>query len=315
MRFNPGTVGTTLHFTSKIPADAAEALRARSGDHASFDLTPNWGEVPEITARSLARAGVPLPDHWDEGDVVIPINHGQAFYLGNIELGGGAASFSMKGVNLRTGRAETNGPVSDDPSQTYWAPGVPLPWIDGYVPSDGQAVRQFVPLKGEGEMGFDVARHVGISQSDRFIDAIRVRFFAPLEPKPTHTTRGGRLATLGSVALGSSTIDAPVFRGAARFAAPEVGMGAGARMRQVHEHNSKWKAGDFRTTPWFEAVFRMVWLDEWNELATLAGKQPLGTETIDSFAARQAEYESRVRQLLGIHPQVDTDVDLLPTAP
>jgi hypothetical protein len=325
-QFSPRPVGVTLHYTSRIPSDVGRIVEERGGQYAALELTPDWGQVREITVRTLRKSGVEMPGHWRDSDVIVPIIHGQAFYLGGLSLGGGAVSFSMKGVNLRTGRPETEGPLSDTPSQSYWAEGVYLPWIDGYVPSDGQAVRQFVPLRGEHEMSSDVARHVGISDQDRYIDAIRGRFFAPLEPMaPSYETRGGGL--LGGGLLGGGyessspqSYGLPSYttrggtKGITQPSAP-VGMGAGARMKQRHEHNPAVTAEDFMPQPWHEIVIRLVWIDDWNEYARQIGTAVVSDAQIRDLERRQHLYETDLRRRFGIYPQVDTDVNRFPTAP
>jgi len=319
-RYDIGTVGARFHFTSKIPADVARKLEEEGGGYAAFDLTPDWGYVPELSVRKLRQAGASVPTHWGDNDGVVPLVHGQAFYLGDIGLGGGAVSISMKGVNLRTGLPETEGPPSDDPSQNYWAPGVYLPWIDGYVPSDGQAVRQFVPLQGEAEMAADVARHVGISERDPFIDALRMRFFAPVEPKQASSYRdygyesveyesfGGGLegGLEGTLTLQSMPRSAAI---------ADVGMGAGARMKQRHEHNDQVKASDFCDASWLEIVFRLVWVSDWNVLAQVVGESVVSDERLAQLAKQQTQYETSLRRQFGIFQNVDTKVDTFPTAP
>jgi hypothetical protein len=322
-----GTYGFSLEFTSLIPPDAQKVLeekrKSRKGASevdqmvAAFGLTPMWGNVPSLLVADVREAGVETPLHWNDTDEIVPLIHNTAFFIKPQLPTGLAASYSMKGVNIRLGLPEKLG-LTDEPSQSYWSQYAP--WIDGYVPSHAEAVRQFRPLKGEAEMKFDVAAYVGVRPDNPLIDAICARFYLPRDRSKLRAAidySGGYYG--GPAVLGDEDVlyeAATSYKGAERaMSAPaEVGMGAGALMRQRHEDNPAVKASDFDSSPFDELVMRLVWQDDYNRYAREVGAKQVDLDLVKRLRKQQEDYEADVwRQLGGKGPR-QTNVDSLPGA-
>ena len=320
-KVNLGTVGFSLVWTAKLPPEAqavlAKKFRGREDDVASFGLTPSWGDVPSLRVADIRRAhGEGIPEHWLDSNEVYPIISGMAFYIVPVYSNGMAASFSMKGVNLRTGLPEEN-TLTDKPCQSYWSDEAP-PWIDGYVPSHGQAVRQFVPLRGEKAMQFDVSDAVGIAKDHPWKDGISAAFFMPRDLTKLETVRrnrteyeflGGESLSKGLKSYGGVT------RGATRSFRPEpeeVGMGAGALMRQQHPDNPMVSIKDFSSELLIRLTARLVCDDQFNVWARTCGERTIPTSQLREFEERQRAYEARIWQSLGGKPK-NTFVDDLPS--
>lgn len=320
MKVHLGTVGFDLQWTARLPPDAQEALEAmmkrkgKPADDASFGLTPSWGDVPFLKVKNLQRAGIAVPKHWAPTNVVYPLIHNMAFYIEPGLPPGWAASYSMKGVNIRTGKREED-QLTDDPCQSYWSQAAP--WIDGYVPSVAEAVRQFVPLRGEKEMAADVSDAVGIEADHPWKDGISVAFYLPtdldkLEEQGYHG-RGGYygegLEMAKSVTLGVRGGDR--VRRSMDEGPEEVGMGAGAKMRQQHPDNPAVTKTDFLESPLLRLTARLVWDDQWNLWARDSGEQLIAASKLAELERRQREYEAYIWKLVGGKTR-RTDVDALP---
>jgi hypothetical protein len=317
-RINIGSMGFSLVFTARIPPQAQSRLKRKSENEiAAFDLTPAWGEVPSLLVSNLRRAGIGLPDHWAGTNEVYPVIHGMAFYIVPYIPTGMAASFSMQGVNLRTGKAEEL-QLTDKPCQSYWTTKVHVPWIDGYRPNHTEAVRQFVPLRGEAEMASDISDFVGISNTHPWKDGITAGFFLPTDFSKLGSTdsgmRGGPYPmyyeVLESMSYGEK---GEAFRSASRSSEPErVGIGAGALMRQQHPDVPGVKAKDYFDEALLRLTARIVWVEQWNAWAREIGETMIAASRLRQLEDMQADYEARLWSRLGGNP-VNTDVDSFPS--
>lgn len=307
-----GTMGFRLVFTPRIPIEAQAKLKKKSADEvAAFDLTPAWDDVPALQVQDLRRAGIQLPAHWASTNEVYPVIHGIAFYIVPEIPNGMAVSFSMKGVNLRTGKPEED-KLTDTPCQSYWTTKVHTPWIDGYRPSHTEAVRQFAPLRGE-EIVADVSDYVGVSKDHPWKDGISAAFYLPTDLTKLGAT-GYRRRGYDEFGLESLTNFGAkgITRGAMRSAAPEsVGMGAGALMRQQHPDVPGVKASDYLEEPLIRMTARIVWVEQWNAWAREAGEELISASRLRQLEQAQDQYEARLWAQLGGKPVV-TDVDSFP---
>lgn len=304
--------GFGMVYTAQIPVKVMEYVKAKGeGAVAGVELTPAFRTVPNLVVADIREAGVETPMHWADTNEVVPIIHGVAFYLTPQFTNGMAASFAMKGVNLRTGHEEVDG-LTDKPCQSYWASSPP--WIDGYVPSHQQGVRQFLPLSGEEEMAADVAHFVGVTPDNPWLDAISAAFYLPRDLRKLAESqhyRGG-YETLGLESFSLGATKGMTTRGAMRSAMPEaVGMGAGAVMKQRHPDDPTVESDDFIQTPFIRVTTRMVWVDWWNQAAAAIGESQLTVKDQRDLREQQEQYERRLWRQLNF--TVDTNVDGFPT--
>lgn len=305
-----GTMGFNLVFTAKIPPRAQEVLKQRDQNAIGFELTPSWGSVPSLRCSDLRRMGIDVPGHWGQDDEIFPIVNDIAFYIVPSIPQGMAMSMSMRRVNLRTGKIE-EAHLTDDPCQSYWSQSTP--WIDGYVPSHQQGVRQFVPLRGETAMIADVSNAVGVTDDDPLKDALSAAFYAPIDLSKLQQNSGYRsLGALESFGLESMQSKSVTRSHHTRSAPEAVGMGAGAVMKQRHPENPTVKASDFTKLPLIRFTSRLVWEDQYNIWARAAGEQLLTASTLRALEQQQQDYERRLWARLGVNP-VNTKVDSFPT--
>lgn len=326
---NLGPVGYHLHFTALIPPWAQERLEERSsrGDKSfpfdAFPLTLDYGTMPYLVVGTLRRAGIKLPEHWADTNLIWPIIHGQAFYIVPTFTDRlWAMSLSIKGVNMRTGRAEEDG-LTDTPGQSYWV--TCPPWVDGYVPSDGEAVRQFVPLR-DGEMEWDASDHVGVANYNPWKDALSAAFYLTnndtrlWQAVQSYGEWRGGIKSAGSYSTNWADAEGPltmglnpadyVMRGGIEEVAP-VGIGAGSRMRQRHLDDPSVHAGMYLATPILRITSRLMWVEEFNRMARQAGLVGVDQRTAEGLLRRQAAYESDLGRFLGKPKK--SDVDGFPT--
>lgn len=295
--------GFEMCYTAVIPPRAMDFIKKEEGKVAGFGLTPWFMAVPDgLVVGDIRRAGVEIPAHWEDTNVVWPIIHGVAFYIVPAWSSSLAVSLAMKGVNLRTGRQELPY-LTDDPCQSYWSgPNVP-PWIDGYRPSHAEGVRQFLPLRGD--MSLDVARYVGVRPDNPMIDALTATFYLPADVrklKESVVYRGG-FEGLESKSVRSLSYGLP--------AVEEVGMGAGAVMKQRHPENPMAKPADYLGSP-ITMTTRLVWHEFWNKCAAAVGISPITVLQLRELEAKQKAYEANLWAHLNV-PAV-TDVDTFPQA-
>lgn len=307
---NIGTMGFSLVFTATIPPDAQRVLQDRNeSELAMFDLTPAWDTVPHLVVADLRRAGIDVPEHWAPTNHVHPLIHGSAFYIVPYIPQGMAASFSMKAVNIRTGLPEVD-ELTDQPCQSYWSQQVP--WIDGYVPSHGEAVRQFVPLRGEKEMLMDVSDAVGVSHEHPWKDGISAAFYLPRDLMKLGNGRAYRDETTFEALIYGGAVKAARSADRTRGDVEEVGIAAGALMRQRHPDNPAVSAADFVEYPLIRLTVRLVWDDQWNKWAREAGEEVIAASRLRELESRQKQYESGLWAKIGGRPKT-TRVDDLPT--
>lgn len=303
--------GYGITYTAVIPTRAMQHVKANGeGTVAGFALTPAFRTAPSLVVADIRAAGIPTPGHWGDTNEVVPIIDGIAFYLTPQFTGGMAASFAMKGVNLRTGMPETDN-LTDDPSQSYWA--TAPAWIDGYVPSHREGVRQFLPLQGKEGMAFDVARMVGITQENPWLDAISAAFYLPRDLRKLRSYDYGGYSDdsfLESVSYGAGAKGAG--NESLRGLPSEVGMGAGAVMKQRHPEDPTVKATDFILEPFIRVTTRLVWHDWWNQAAEKVGVSPLTVMDIRSLRDQQTAYERRLWATLNIPAETAVDGFAMP---
>lgn len=245
--------------------------------------------------------------------------HGMAFYVVPLIPKGMAGSFSMKAVNLRTGLPEEDR-LTDEPCQSYWTTRVHTPWIDGYRPSSTDAVRQFVPLRGDKEMVADVATFVGIQPDNPWRDGISVAYYLPRDIRELgqHDRDDLRFMYKGSV-YEDETLEmaGPVTFGVSRTRrepgrmVEEVGMGAGALMKQQHPDVPGVSSDQYHKESLVRMTARLVWHEQWNSWAQACGATPISPSLLRELKRRQDEYETEIRMKLGGKP-VATAVDQLP---
>lgn len=310
-----GTMGYSLVFTARIPPEMQKVLQKKLGATAAFDLTPNWGDVPTLSVASLRRFGVQVPDHWAPTNEVYPVINGMAFYIVPEIPHGMAASFSMQGVNLRTGMHEED-VLTDDPCQSYWTTKVRTPYIDGYRPSKTDAVRQFVPLRGE-SMVADVSDHVGVAKDHPWKDGISAAFYLPAD----FSTLGGGgygmhelFEKNDMVMMGAETIKSGVHRVSApsRPEPERVGMGAGALMKQQHPDVPGVTIKDYLEESLLRMTARIVWVETWNEWAQKCGESMISATKLQGLESKQRQYEASLLARFG-GTDVHTEVDQFPT--
>jgi len=310
-------MGFELQYTAKIPPAAQAVLAAKSDDElSSFGLTPPWGQVPTLLVADLRRGkSANVPEHWADTNEVFCVVPDVAFYITYSLPHGMAVSFSMKAVNIRTGLPEEDG-LTDNPCQSAWV--TQKPWIDGYVPKDGEAVRQFAPLRGAAEMVYDVSNAVGISPDHEWKDALSAGFYLPQDLRKMQRPSYGGFRGYGDptleMAFGGAQVKGLTLRGAhsPQPQPEEVGMGAGARMRQRHEDDPSFDPDSFISSPFVRLSARLVFMDQWNEWARHIGEDIFPIRTLRNLEQRQEEFESRVWQSVGGKPK-STNVDSLPT--
>lgn len=299
--------GFGIMYTAQIPTRAMQHVKTNGESSvAGFELTPAFRQAPSLIVADIRAAGIQTPAHWGDTNEVIPVINGVAFYLTPQFTSGMAASFAMKGVNLRNGMPEEDR-LKDDP-QSYWAS--PPPWIDGYVAGHRQGVRQFLPLQGEAEMQFDVARMVGIRPDNIWLDAISAAFYLPLDLRKLSIGSGsydyleGLEAVSGAKGGGYESLrgDGP----------SEVGMGAGAIMKQRHAEDPTVQASDFIAEPFIRVTTRLVWVDWWNHAARQVGVDSLTVMDLRSLQQQQESYERRLWAKLNIPAETAVDDFAMP---
>ncbi|HRB83233.1 MAG TPA: hypothetical protein PLW46_02895 [Acinetobacter johnsonii] len=302
-------VGYGIVYTANIPTRAMQHVKT-NGDStvAGFELTPAFRQAPSLIVADIREAGIQTPGHWGDTNEVIPVIHGVAFYLTPQFTNGMAMSAAMKGVNLRTGMPEEEG-LTDEPSQSYWA--TAPAWIDGYVPGHREGVRQFLPLQEEAEMAFDVARMVGITPDNPWLDAISAGFYLPRDLRKLSVGSGSYdyLEGLEGVSFGAKGGGYESLRG---DGPSEVGMGAGAVMKQRHAEDPTVHATDFITEPFIRVTTRLVWLDWWNQAAEKVGVDPLTVMDLRSLRQQQESYERRLWAQLNIPAETAVDGFAMP---
>lgn len=318
-----GTVALGMVYTAQIPTWAMKVLQQKHGKVVGVNLTPPFMQVPSLRVGDLRELGnvKDLRDHWGDDDEIVPMIHKVAYYLTFSLPNGMAMVVSVRGVNARTGKVETGIP-HDSPSQSYWSQYAP--WIDGYVPAhrDGEdaAVKQFVVLRGEQEMVYDVSNHVGVTYDNPLKDAIQAAFYLPADLRKMavrqHRYGYGNTDLLGS-GLEAASFGIP--KGASRDMSygveiEEVGVAAGALMRQRHPDNPAVKATDFQRSPVMTITLRQVWVDYWNKLAAIAGEDQISLAQQRQLLDQQKQYEQRLARQIG-SGDVQTDVDGFPTLP
>lgn len=314
-------MGFQLTHTASIPVEVMEVLKKKNPNElASVGLTPGWGQVPALRVGTLRSVGIELPEHWGDNNEVFPMIHGLAFYITFSLPTGMAVSFSMKGVNLRTGDEEQN-TLTNNPCQSFWSRRVP--YIDGYVPGHAKGVLQFRPLRGEREMAFDISDYVGVKVDNPWKDGISAAWYLPrdlakLNPPPPYYGNQRYSGNLESYSMkgGSLGLESTTYRGATRStrsSEPEqVGMGAGALMRQAHPDDPTVRAEDYAASYFLRLTARLVWVDQWNKWASEIDEPRITATKLEEFKSRQQYYERDLWAQIGGRPR-STNVDGFPT--